>query len=176
MTIEFGGTISATVKIRDQSYTLNGTGSFDTGATPGQVQLPAVRLVYNSPFLKAIPLPSLGDIADTTSLFGEIISTLNIPNDNDFRDAWTSFSSAIKQIPGDLGEVFDDLEAVEVRITDIELVMDAPPPPPPGNPRQTYKKGRITVGLGFDCSAVPRTLLGIKLQAVGVRFSVNLET
>lgn len=172
MAIEFSGSISATIKIRDQTYTLNGTGSFDTGATPGQVKLPAIKLVYHSPFLTAIPLPSLGDVTQTASLIRDIIATLQLPS-NEFQQAWTSFTSAIKEIPGDLGDVFEDLNAVEVRLTDIELVMDAPPP---SNPPGPYKKGRITLGLGIDCSAVPRKLLGISLQAVGVRFSANLET
>lgn len=187
-TIIFDGSVSATIQIRGKSFTLTGSanitatpasGSSSGGGGNSQSRLPGVKLAYHAPFDDALSLGTLGSIVNgTQTLVDDIVVALHLPDSGaagSFKTEWGIVQSNLKNLPAPLGPLYTNvLSNVELRITDIELIMEAPADA--GHP---YQKGSVTLGFGFDCSQIDpadRTLLGITLQAVGVKVSVGLAT
>jgi hypothetical protein len=184
MSIVFDGSISATIQIRGRSYTLVGSANI-TGSTAGgggggvggggsDVRLPGVKLGYHASFNDAMSLGTLGSIVSgAQTLIDDIVVTLHLPAG--FKDEWNNnITAKLNQLPAPLGSLYSNILAnVELRITDIELLLDAP-----AAVNTAYSKGSVTLGFGFDCSQIDpndRKLLGITLQAIGVKFSVGLS-
>jgi hypothetical protein len=186
--IIFDGSVSATIQIRGKSYTLAGsaniTGSTSSGSSGSsgggspQVRLPGVKLAYHAPFNDAMSLGTLGSIVSgTQTLIDDIVVALHLPDSGaagSFKTEWNNVQANLKNLPAPLGGLYTNILAnVELRITDIELVMVAP-----DNVNQPYSKGSVALGFGFDCSQIDpasRSLLGITLQAIGVKLSVGLS-
>ncbi len=80
--LTFGHSISATIKIRNVTYTLVGdvtleastSGSGGSGGASAPAKVPAVRLVYQAPFAEA---PSLGTLASTVSGVGDLVKEIS---------------------------------------------------------------------------------------------------
>lgn len=179
--------ISATVQIRGRSYTLSGSANLSAttpggaaiGGTSGNpaVRLPNVKLGYHEPFNDALSLGTLGSIVSGgKDLIDDVVIALNLDGRvaGTFKTAWNEVSRSLKDIPQPLGSLYINvLASVELRITDIELSLEAP-----AADNTPYSMGNVTLGFGFDCSQIApdeRKLLGITLQAIGVKFSVGLS-
>lgn len=170
--IMFDGSISATIAVRGKSYTLVGSGNVSalTAGGSATAQLPSVKLVYHAPFSDAISLGTLDSQLDgASSLMQDIIAALHLPAALDGEIA--TLRTQLKALPGPLGQAYTAvLDQIELRITDIELTMDAP-----AAGETTYKNGKVSLGFGFDCSRTGASLLGIRLQAIGLKFSVAVS-
>lgn len=178
MGISFNSSISATVSIRGNTYTLTGninlpdtTPVLPGGASPAPIPLPAINLRYSASWPDAISLGTLANLAsDTDSLIHDICTALNVAT---FEDDWKNLRANItSSVPPPFSVIFKDVFTnAELRITDLGLAMEAP------KDGSGYKKGVVTLGFGFDCSHMAeadRKLLGILLQAVGVKVSINV--
>lgn len=180
MPIIFDGSISATIQVRGRTYTLVGTANLTSASGSsggGSGSLSAVKLVYHAAFNDALSLGTLGSVVSGgQNLVDDIVEALNLPRSSpsDFKTEWTQLQGRLKAMPAPFGAIYTEVLAnVELRITDIELVLDAPAP---GN--SFYSRGSVALGFGFDCSQIDpsnRTLLGIRLQAIGVKLSVGIQ-
>jgi len=161
-TFNFNGQLSAVIKINDKTYTLVSDTALGTGSTK-------INLKYHAAsFDDAIILGKMGDIVEgANTLADEIGQALNIAGQ--FKaDIWTALTAKAKSLPG-FGSIFNDVINTVVRITDLELELDAPL-----TETEPVSKGKVIVGIAFDCrSASHNSLLGIHLQAVGILLSFN---
>lgn len=159
-TFNFEGQLAAVIKIKDRTYTLVSDSAVGTGASK-------VKLKYHATSLDdAVSLGTMGDLVSATdTLADEIGKALNVAGQ--FKaDIWTALTAKVKALPG-FGLIFNDVINTEVRITDLELELDAPL-----TADAPISKGEVTLGIAFDCRNAPHnSLLGINLQAVGVLLS-----
>lgn len=147
----FDGRISATVRIRDKTYLLEGDSSTANSSR--------MRLKYHKPFDDAFIVGKMDELLteieanDTLKLKGKLNS-----------DEWDRLKNQALALPG-LGQIFQAVLNTELRITDIELDLEAP-----GGASGTIGKGRIELGVAFDArTAAPNNkVLGIALETVGM--------
>lgn len=162
-TFKFNGQISAVIKIKDKTYTLKSDAAMSgTGAAK-------LDLKYHAGSLdEAIVLGKMGELVDGAStLADEIGKALNL-NTKFTNSIWTELKTQATALPG-LGAVFGAVIDTEIRITDIELLLDAPL-----NATDPISKGKVTFGIVFDSRNVSgNSVLGISLQAVGVLLSFS---
>lgn len=182
--LTFGHSISATIKIRNVTYTLvgdvtleastSGGGGGGSGGGSAPAKVPAVRLVYQAPFDEA---PSLGTLASTVTGVGDLVKeisdVLKVPAlESEWKRAGDGVRARFELLPNPLGRILTDVfERVELKITEIGLELT------PNEARTSYERGVVALGFGFDCSSVDDpTLLGIKLTAIGVRVGVGVTS
>ena len=161
---KFDGQLSVEIKIKENTYTLVSDTALEVGATK-------VTLKYQATSLdRSIVLGKMSDLVNTTeTLVDEIGKALNVAGQ--FKTAfWTALTAQAKLLPG-FGPVFMDVLNTEVRITTIELELDAPHTA--GAP--LVLKGKVALGIAFDCRNVEHnSLLGIQLQSIGVLLSFSI--
>jgi hypothetical protein len=177
----FAGRVAVTVSVLGTPYTLVAT--TDMGRPSGKLQL-----VYHAPFDQALEVGSIREIVtdlktlaeDTIKLGGAALKT----------NLTTSLDDLVAQanrIPG-FGEVLRTLQAppattladARVRITDLELVLEAPAgDPPPGGAQLPLKSGALTIGLGLDFrprtpAEQPKRILGVALDSITLLVAFEL--
>jgi hypothetical protein len=147
----FDGRIAATVRIRDKTYVLKG----DT-ETAGSGRM---RLKYHEPFDDAFVVGTM------TELLAEIDAENTLQLAGKLNTAeWNRLKDQALALPG-LGTIFQGVLDTEIRITDLELDLEAP-----GGASSTIGKGTIEIGIGFDArpAAPNNKVLGIALETVGL--------
>lgn len=152
----FDGRISATVRVRDRTYVLEGDSSTANSSR--------MRLKYHKPFDDAFIVGTMAE------LLAEIDANNTLQLKGKLNDAeWDRLKDQALALPG-LGPIFQAVLLTELRITDIELDLEAP-----AAPNAPIGKGRIELGIAFDCrpAAPNNKVLGIALETVGMllRFS-----
>jgi hypothetical protein len=121
-----------------------------------------MRLKYHKPFDDAFIVGTMSELLaeieanDTLKLKGKLNAA-----------EWDRLKNQALALPG-LGPIFQAVLDTELRITDIELDLEAP------STGANLGKGRIELGVAFDCrpAAPNNKVLGIALETVGmlVRF------
>jgi hypothetical protein len=153
-TFTFDGRISATVRVRDRTYLLEGDSSAANSSR--------MRLKYHKPFDEAFIVGTMAELLAEI----EANNTLQLKGKLNAAE-WERLKDQALALPG-LGPIFQLVLETELRITDIELELEAP------TVGATIGKGRIELGIGFDCrpAAPNNKVLGIALETVGmlVRF------
>lgn len=150
-TFTFDGLISATVSVRGKTYELEGDSSTANSSR--------MRLRYHKPFDDAFIVGTMAELLteietnNTLQLHGK----LNVAE-------WNRLKTQALALPG-LGQIFQAVLETELRITDIELDLEAP-----AATSTTIGKGKIELGIAFDCrpAAPNNKILGIALETVGM--------
>lgn len=150
-TFTFDGRISATVRVRDKTYVLEGDSSTANSNR--------MRLKYHKPFDDAFIVGTMSELLaeieanDTLKLRGKLNPA-----------EWNRLKDQALALPG-LGQIFQAVLDTELRITDIELDLEAP-----GGAIGAIGKGRIELGVAFDArpAAPNNKVLGIALETVGM--------
>lgn len=150
-TFTFDGRIAATVRVRDRSYVLEGDSSTANSSR--------MRLKYHKPFDEAFIVGTMAELLAEI----EANNTLQLKGKLNAAE-WDRLKGQALALPG-LGPIFQAVLDTELRITDIELDLEAP-----AGLAATIGKGRIELGIGFDCrpTAPNNKVLGIALETVGV--------
>lgn len=152
----FDGRISATVRVRDKTYVLEGDSSTSNSSR--------MRLKYHKPFDDAFIVGSMTELLDEI----EANNTLQLKGKLNAAE-WDRLKNQALALPG-LGPIFEAVLDTELRITDIELDLEAP-----AAATGTIGKGSIELGIAFDCrpAAPNNKVLGIALETVGVLVRFN---
>jgi hypothetical protein len=156
-TFSFNGRISATFRIRNRSYTLTSDSELS--------EVTNIRLVYHETFDQALIVGTIQEIVqDLVDAQEWALHLVGDPEPFNGAKLSTLLDQA-KALPG-FGEIYNRVDDVQVKITDLVLELSVPEGGaanlPPGN---------LTIGFGFDLRNEPvanRTLLGITLESVGI--------
>lgn len=154
-TFTFDGLISASVSVRGKTYVLEGDSSTANSSR--------MRLRYHKPFDDAFIVGTMAELLTEI----ETNNTLQLQGKLNIAE-WNRLKTQALALPG-LGQIFQAVLDTELRITDIELDLEAP-----AATSTTIGKGKIELGVAFDCrpAAPNNKVLGIALETVGmlVRF------
>jgi len=150
-TFSFDGRITATLRIRDETYVLEGDSSSANSSR--------MRLRYHKPFDDAFIVGTMAQ------LLAEIETNNTLQLQGKLNTAkWNELKQQALALPG-LGQIFQLVLDTELRITDIELDLEAP-----SGPSATVGKGKVELGVAFDArpAAPNNKVLGIALETIGI--------
>lgn len=152
----FDGRISATVRIRDKTYVLEGDSSTANSSR--------MRLRYHKPFDDAFVVGTMDELLDEI----QANNTLQLQGKLNAAE-WGRLKEQAVALPG-LGQIFQAVLGTELRVTDIELDLEAP-----AGAGGNIGKGKIELGIAFDCrpAAPNNKVLGIALETVGMLVRFN---